>query len=69
MSNITKAYARGPVSNLERFVVDSTASRFTVKAFASGMSAALGHSPTMGIRDFDGEVRFVPDTMGSASSR
>jgi polyisoprenoid-binding protein YceI len=51
----------------ERFVVDSKASRFSVKAFASGMTAGLGHNPTIAIRDFDGEARFVPDTLEAAS--
>jgi len=51
----------------ERFVVDPKASRFSVKAFASGMTAGLGHNPTIAIRDFDGEARFVPDTLDAAS--
>jgi polyisoprenoid-binding protein YceI len=55
------------MANQERFVIDPKASRFTVKAFASGMSAGLGHSPTIAIRDFDGEARFVPDTLDAAS--
>jgi polyisoprenoid-binding protein YceI len=42
-------------------------SRFSVKAVASGMSAGLGHSPTIAIRDFDGEVCFVPGTLEAAS--
>jgi polyisoprenoid-binding protein YceI len=53
--------------NVEKFVVDCKASRFTVKAFASGMTSGLGHNPTIGIRDFEGEARFVPDTLDSAS--
>jgi polyisoprenoid-binding protein YceI len=40
----------------QRYVIDTNASRFTVKAFAGGMSAAMGHSPTIAIRDFHGEV-------------
>jgi polyisoprenoid-binding protein YceI len=53
--------------NIEKFVVDCQASRFTVKAFASGMTSGLGHNPTIGIRDFEGEARFVPETLDSAS--
>jgi polyisoprenoid-binding protein YceI len=55
------------LENLKRFVLDPKASRFTVKAFASGMSAGLGHNPTIGIHDFDGEARFVPDSLDAAS--
>lgn len=53
--------------NQEHFVIDAKASRFTVKAVASGMSGGLGHNPTIGIRDFAGEVRFVPETLADAS--
>jgi polyisoprenoid-binding protein YceI len=52
---------------MERFVVDAKASRFTVKAFASGMTSGLGHNPTIGIHDFNGEARFVPGTLDNAS--
>ena len=55
------------MADQERFVVDPKASRFSVKAVASGMTAGLGHNPTIGIRDFDGEARFVPDTLDGAS--
>jgi polyisoprenoid-binding protein YceI len=40
--------------------LDSSASRFTVRVFASGMLSALGHSPTLAIRDFKGEIGFNP---------
>jgi polyisoprenoid-binding protein YceI len=51
----------------ECFVIDSKASRFTVKAVASGMSGGMGHNPTIGIHEFAGEVRFVPETLADAS--
>jgi polyisoprenoid-binding protein YceI len=54
------------MANLQHFVIDSKASRFTVKAFASGMSAGLGHNPTIAIRDFDGDVCFFPDSLDKA---
>jgi polyisoprenoid-binding protein YceI len=53
--------------NQECFQIDSKASRFTVKAVASGMSGGMGHNPTIGIHDFAGEVRFVPETLADAS--
>jgi polyisoprenoid-binding protein YceI len=52
-----------------RFAIDTTASRFTVQAFATGMLSAFGHNPTMGIRDYDGEIQFVPDTYEKALVR
>jgi len=52
-----------------RYVLDKSASRFTVQAFATGLLSAFGHSPTIAIRDFEGEVDFVPDTYEKATLR
>ena len=52
-----------------RFVIDPTASRFTVQAFATGLLSAFGHNPKIGIRDYDGEIQFVPDTYEKAFVR
>ncbi len=52
---------------LDCYAIDSDSSRFTVRAFASGMLSALGHSPTLAIRDFAGEAQFVPGTFECAS--
>lgn len=49
-------------STFLHYVVDPRASRFTVQAFATGMLAAMGHNPTIGIRSFGGEVDFNPET-------
>jgi polyisoprenoid-binding protein YceI len=43
-----------------QYVVDKSASRFTVRAFASGMLSAMGHNPTIAIRDFSGEAALDP---------
>src|ERR1700686_5231977 len=51
----------------EKFVIDSIASRFTVKAFATGMTSGLGHNPTIAIREFSGLAEFVPETLDAAS--
>lgn len=45
------------------YVMDARASRFTVQASATGVLAAMGHNPTIGIRDFSGEVSFSSDTL------
>jgi polyisoprenoid-binding protein YceI len=49
------------------YVVDTRASQFTVQAFASGLAAAVAHSPKIAIRDWTGEARFTPGTLGDAS--
>ena len=49
------------------YVVDTRASQFVVQAFASGLAAAVAHSPKIAIRDWTGEARFTPGTMGDAS--
>ena len=54
---------------MARYVLDKSASRFTVRAFASGMLSALGHNPTIAIRDFSGEADFDPSAPGKASLR
>ena len=40
-----------------------------MRAFASGMLSALGHSPTIAIRDFSGEADFDPAAPEKASLR
>jgi polyisoprenoid-binding protein YceI len=53
--------------DLERYAIDPALSRFTVRAFASGMLSALGHNPTIAIRDFSGEAEFRPEALESAA--
>lgn len=50
-----------------RYAPDPTVSRFTVRAFSSGLLSVFGHNPTIAIRDFDGEIQFVPDSLDDAS--
>jgi polyisoprenoid-binding protein YceI len=42
-------------------------SKFTVQAFAEGLFSAFGHDPVLAIKDFRGEVQFVPGSFESAS--
>jgi polyisoprenoid-binding protein YceI len=51
-----------------RYVVDAKASQFFVHAFATGLVAVAAHNPKFAIRDFFGEVRFVPGTLADASA-
>jgi polyisoprenoid-binding protein YceI len=52
-----------------KYQIDPTASRFTVQAFATGLLSSFGHSPTIAILDYDGEIQFVPETYDKAFVR
>lgn len=52
-----------------KLLIDAAASRFTVQAFAAGLLSAFGHDPIIGIRDFEGEILFVPETYEKAFLR
>jgi polyisoprenoid-binding protein YceI len=58
---------QGATTPAVRYLIEARVSRFTVRAFASGMLSAFGHNPTIAIRDFAGEAQFSPDQLGSAS--
>jgi polyisoprenoid-binding protein YceI len=49
------------------YVADRKASQFTVQAFAAGMIAVIAHSPKVAIREWTGDMRFVPDSLNDAS--
>ncbi len=51
---------------MEVYELDPGVSRFTVRAFASGMFSAFGHNPTLAIRDFGGEAYFSPEELDQA---
>jgi len=50
-----------------RYVTDKRASQFTVQAFAAGVIAVVAHSPKIAIRDWTGDVKFVPDSLQDVS--
>ena len=50
-----------------RYVVDTRASQFTVQAFASGLIAAIAHSPKIAIRDWTGVVQMASIALEGAS--
>jgi polyisoprenoid-binding protein YceI len=50
-----------------RYAIDTRASQFTVQAFASGLIAAIAHSPKIAIRDWTGVVQMASGTLESAS--
>jgi polyisoprenoid-binding protein YceI len=51
----------------DRYRIDGRSSRFTVRAFAAGMLAAMGHNPTIAIRELSGEVTFNSDKLEAGS--
>jgi polyisoprenoid-binding protein YceI len=51
------------------YTTDTRASQFTVQAFASGLISVVAHSPKIAVRDWKGEVRFVPGSLHEASLR
>ena len=49
------------------YVIDTRASQFSVQAFASGLVAAIAHSPKIAIRDWTGEVQVASGPAGDNS--
>ena len=52
-----------------RYLIDGKKSKFTVRAFATGLLSAFGHSPTIAIADFEGEIVFNPEAVEQSSLR
>jgi polyisoprenoid-binding protein YceI len=69
MSEKASAAVEPTETATDRYVIDGRASRFAVRAFATGLFSAMGHNPTIGIRDFSGEMRFNPDALEAGSFR
>lgn len=69
MNENTAADAEPVEAVSDHYTVDGRSSRFTVRAFATGMLAAMGHNPTIGVRDLKGEVDFNPEQLRAGSFR
>jgi polyisoprenoid-binding protein YceI len=54
---------------MDLFIIDGRSSRFTVRAFVTGLLSSMGHSPTIGIGAFGGKVKFNPDKPEAGSFR
>jgi polyisoprenoid-binding protein YceI len=67
MAEISTAAVEAAGTSADGYVIDSRSSRFTVQAFATGLLARMGHNPTIGIRDFSGEMKFNPDQLQAGS--
>jgi polyisoprenoid-binding protein YceI len=61
--------ATSPGAGTIRYVIDTRASQFTVQAFASGLIAAVAHSPKIAIREWSGEVSMPSGIAGNGSLR
>ena len=59
--------APGDTTNVVTFRMAPEQSKFTVQAFAEGVFSAFGHDPVILIREFQGDVQFVPGTFENAS--
>lgn len=51
----------------DHYVIEPMISRFTVKVLATGLLSAFGHSPTIQVRDFKGEIEFDPEAVERSS--
>ena len=52
-----------------RYLIDTNASRFTVQALAMGILSGFGHDPKIGMREYQGEIQFAPETYDEATVR
>jgi polyisoprenoid-binding protein YceI len=50
-----------------RYLIDGKGSKFTVRAFATGLLSAFGHNPTFAISDFEGEALVNPSALEESS--
>lgn len=51
------------------YVIETRRSSFTVRAFTTGLLSMFGHSPTLAIPDFDGEIVLNPGAIQQSSLR
>jgi polyisoprenoid-binding protein YceI len=56
-----------PATTVDVYAIDPVVSRFTVKAFATGLLSSFGHNPTLAVRDFTGEATLSPAALDQAS--
>jgi polyisoprenoid-binding protein YceI len=50
-----------------RYTVDAKAGQFFVHAFATGFAAVAAPNPKFSVRDFSGEIWFIPGAVSDAS--
>ncbi len=66
-------YALEPTGKPEaatvRYVIEAKGGNFTVRASAAGLLSVLGHSPTIAIPEFEGEILLNPEAVEQSSLR
>jgi len=67
MTGISATTVEPTETGTDRYVIDGRFSRFTVRVSATGLLSAMGHNPTIGIRDFSGEMTFNPNKLEAGS--
>jgi polyisoprenoid-binding protein YceI len=67
MREVSTSTVEPTETGTDLYVIDGRSSRFTVRAFAARLLSAMGHNPTVAIRDFSGEMKFNPDKLEAGS--
>lgn len=57
------------IETAAQYSINVGLSRFTARAYASGMLSSFGHNPTVAIRAYSGEVSVIPGSFQQASVR
>lgn len=56
-----------PECSTVQYVIDASKSRFTVRAYATGLLSGFGHNPVLAIQGFSGTIQFAPEALADAS--
>jgi polyisoprenoid-binding protein YceI len=67
MTQTSTSTDTSPQTTASHYAIDGRASRFTVHAVASGLLSAMGHNPTIAIRNFSGGMNFDPEKLEGSS--
>jgi polyisoprenoid-binding protein YceI len=69
MTEISGTTVEPTETGTDLYVIEGRSSRFTVRAFVTGLLAAMGHNPTIGIRELSGGMKFDPEKLEAGSLR
>jgi polyisoprenoid-binding protein YceI len=61
------AIDRTPEAATVRYQIDGKSSKFTARAFATGLLSAFGHDPTIAMPEFEGEILVNPNALEQSS--
>lgn len=57
------------IETATQYSINPGLSRFTVRAFATGMLSSFGHNPNLAVRSYSGQISIVPGNLQQASLR